>query len=378
MKTLLLPRSPIGQSLYAVLKSSGKLDARTIGKFLKLRRAFSPKQILPPEFYDYSGNRTGFGTATILGINSQKIPYVSFPGTKSVIVPATSELLENVTEEVRKRVTTPVSAEAATTREPPSSPTRGAGTQTGRQAKIKKRAMVLLHGWNGTGQDTWKEFPKLLEQDFPDDRILLYNYPTSLWGTVARKKYPTPAQIAEVFRTFLENELSDCDSVILLAHSLGGVIARKFLVDEIKEGRAETLTIRALILYGSPFNGSEWDGVVKALTSSSSQPAYVRADSEFLMELQADWSKHIACLDWEVGSTSQLAVPTYAVVGAQDTTVSERSASFYTNRIRKVMKDHQGLVKPKDKHDEVYKTTLTLLKKVTVDLSTPRTNKTCP
>lgn len=333
-----------------------KLGGLGAAKYVASLQAFPHRDVIPPEFYDYSGGKVAFGIESFRNIRTPKYPFAQIDGIDTCIMrpthPDFSRLVDGLgesrvlsTDDLRQHSNSIRTISAATS------------------------ALVLLHGWNGSGSHTWDKFPELLQEEFPDRQVMLYNYPTSLWSELGvYKRKPSPSQIAESFRTFLKNELADAEEIIVLAHSLGGIIAREYIVQEIKQGRATENRISALLLYGSPFDGTEWDGIIKWWSSHGSQVAKITADSEYLLNLQLDWSRHVAGIDWEVGQTAIMKVPTYAIVGVNDTVVSERSASFYANRIRKVIRDHQGLVKPVSENDEVFKTTLELLKWVPKDM----------
>lgn len=242
------------------------------------------------------------------------------------------------------------------------------GKITLRSNKAPKRdtALILIHGWNGRGRETWGKFPELLESLNKFD-VHLYNYPTGIATGLLDKfkklvgilSYPTPEEVARALKTTIDTEYSSYKAIYLLAHSLGGVIARDYVLKEIREGRKRGLRVAGMILYGSPFNGTEWDAVCKLLQ----QVVMLKADSDYLKKLQSDWNKHIAGLDWEVGAGVKSDLPTYAIVGARDGVVDRRSASFYANRIKTVMKTHVGLVKPGNNKDEVFLITKQLLLK---------------
>jgi|GEM_PF-6433069 len=236
---------------------------------------------------------------------------------------------------------------------------------------LKKEALFLVHGWSGNARETWGKFPDLLDSLGKYD-VYLYNYPTGLFPAPNRmlswfsgaKAVPTPRDISHAMKTTINEHLSRYKRFHILAHSMGGVIARDYVVNEIKKGRQSKLKVGGMILFGSPFDGTQWDAICELL---GGQLVRLSADSEYLLELQSDWSRHVSGIDWEIGRRARMQVPTYAIVGTQDDIVTEKSASLYANRVRRIMASHVDLVKPSGKSDTVFKATVSLLDKIEAD-----------
>jgi|HubBroStandDraft_6_1064221.scaffolds.fasta_scaffold264884_1 hypothetical protein len=52
------------------------------------------------------------------------------------------------------------------------------------------------------------------------------------------RKAPSIQELAAALRTEINNRYVEFGSVVLVCHSLGGLIARKYLLDEVKALRA--------------------------------------------------------------------------------------------------------------------------------------------
>ncbi|KAI8962531.1 Alpha/Beta hydrolase protein [Daldinia sp. FL1419] len=131
--------------------------------------------------------------------------------------------------------------------------------------------IVFLHGLRGDIEKTWTKegvlWPKdLLPQDIPESRIFLFGYDTSI-----TQRDPSRVANTEIHSdandlcTKLAAERSSTDTnerpIILVAHSLGGLVAAQVLVHGDQRAEASSAeiiakNIRGLIFLGTPFRGS--------------------------------------------------------------------------------------------------------------------------
>jgi predicted alpha/beta hydrolase family esterase len=84
-----------------------------------------------------------------------------------------------------------------------------------------------------------------------------FSYPTMLVRLIPffSRKMPTIQELAAALRTDINNRYADFGSVVLVCHSLGGLIARKYLLDEVKAKRE--LRVNGLVLFAVPNNGED-------------------------------------------------------------------------------------------------------------------------
>ncbi|KAL4947648.1 Alpha/Beta hydrolase protein [Aspergillus filifer] len=137
--------------------------------------------------------------------------------------------------------------------------------------RLTKASIVFLHGLRGNIKETWTKdkilWPKdILPQDVEKSRILLFGYDSGIThldqSQVQRTDIHSDADDlcarlgAERSRTKTENR-----PIILIAHSLGGLVAAQILVhgerrEEASNARAITKHVRGMIFLGTPFRGS--------------------------------------------------------------------------------------------------------------------------
>lgn len=205
---------------------------------------------------------------------------------------------------------------------------------------------IFIHGL-GSDKHAWGKFPNLIARDtdlsyFCD--IDEFSYPTSL-RTGIFAKIPRIELIAEGLASSIEHTHQKHFEVTLVCHSLGGLVARHYIVHMLKHQKK--CRVKHLYLYATPNNGAElakfgsrflpWNPHVRALGPKS----------EFIRRLNEDWN---------IFKANQHVKVTH-VIGGRDRIVSEESAkSYWGNDNCEVVadKDHFSIIKPDQRDDLSY------------------------
>ena len=225
---------------------------------------------------------------------------------------------------------------------------------------MSKSTVVFVHGLGGDPAATWGRFPELIAAD-PALTVCdtaSFSYPTSLFRFPFSKKYPKIQTLADALRTLLDVKYADRTDFILVCHSLGGLIGRRYLVDELK--RKAELRVRGLLLYAVPNDGAGLAKVASYVSWRHNQLRQLCRDSDLIRDLDYDW-----------GTTGIVdRVQVRYIVGALDNVVSERSArsSWGATNVDVVAdRGHVDIVKPRDAEDLPY----LILRQFAVSLLTP-------
>lgn len=151
-----------------------------------------------------------------------------------------------------------------------------------------KVAVVFLHGFSGDIEQTWGQFPRLLieNQAIKDWDLFSVGYTTSLTFDV-RGIWSAEADLSilsSLLCTILSHApLDRYQSLAIIAHSMGGLVAQRALVDDLNLAQR----IGHLVLFGTPSNG-----LVKAAWFKfwKRQIADMLPESHFLKDLRQRWT----------------------------------------------------------------------------------------
>lgn len=203
---------------------------------------------------------------------------------------------------------------------------------TGSQA-----AIVFIHGFLGDPSSTWRGFPGFLLEE-----PCLKNWDVFSFGYTTRARWdflgiweadPSISIVAGLLRTTAGlSPLDRYEALALVAHSMGGLLAQRSLVDQREFARR----VQFVLLFGTPSNG-----LVKALPGrvAKQQLNDMAVGSTFLGDLRKRWAELF-------GSGS----PFYfrAIAGETDQFVPPlTSHDPFPSEVREVVPgNHLSMVKP--------------------------------
>lgn len=185
--------------------------------------------------------------------------------------------------------------------------------------KKYNKVIVFVHGLGGA-VDTWGNFEKLISED-PELQwdVVFFTFPSPKLGIrlfpFIQFKYQPIQVLADALRTAIDEQLQAYDEVVLVGHSLGGLVIRKYILSEIHARR--TLRVSKVVLYAVPNDGSGLAAVSRELSiGTNGHVKQLCRNSEFLENLRTDWARV------DVSSQVEFTV----VVGGNDHIVTRASA----------------------------------------------------
>src|SRR3569833_1788052 len=132
--------------------------------------------------------------------------------------------------------------------------------------------IVVLHGLTGSATKTWLHIPSrgywprdLLKNDFPDARVLVFQYDadiTGIFSTASSSQLSDHAgnMLGDLARVREGTDTED-RSLIFVAHSLGGLVVQKALTlsraSPLQHIRQVEMNTAALLFLGTPHHGAE-------------------------------------------------------------------------------------------------------------------------
>ena len=207
---------------------------------------------------------------------------------------------------------------------------------------LKKEKLILfIHGFLG-GDNTWGNFENLLSKHekevFTSYDVKFFDYPT------AALKSPTIQTLARGLRTEINNRYLQYNEIILVCHSMGGLVAKQYLINEIKIHKSESLKVKKIIYYATPHLGTQLANYAKLVPNK--QIKQMARDSEFIDSINTDNAVY-KVEDY---------VCTKYVIAADDDVVEKSSAQAYYASIKSEMLlgfGHINCCKPSDDMEDI-------------------------
>ena len=217
-----------------------------------------------------------------------------------------------------------------------------------------KKLILFIHGLGGS-DETWGNFKTFIAKDssFDGFDVKFYGYRSSLIRSknvlsifskllsfiIPQQRLPKIQDVAELLKTEIEERYSSYHEIYLITHSMGGLVARKYLYDMLKS--KENLQVKKLMLYAVPNNGSDWAKFSKLYKHE--QIEQLDRDSDFIQHL----NKEVENINLEAY------MDVLYVIGKYDDVVNESSAKGYwgNTKVKALPNTHTDIVKPKDSDD---------------------------
>ena len=216
------------------------------------------------------------------------------------------------------------------------------------ERKNAATALVLLHGWNSGADTAWNNFPKIVCEDptLSDVDLFVVDYPTFLM-----RRQLSIAELGRWLRlNFFSDKLRDYAQIHVIAHSMGGPMARSVYLGEMLAGDSR---VRSIITIASPFLGAQIAGLARTLGISEDLTADMNPRSEFLKTLANGWT-----------DVRQKPV-TYCFTSPQDEIVSPESAKYQCDCTYDYPQwGHIDMVKPLLATDERYRMPIRALRNI--------------
>ncbi|SEP79880.1 esterase/lipase family protein [Nitrosomonas ureae] len=217
--------------------------------------------------------------------------------------------------------------------------------------------VIFVHGLGG-GISTWGAFPQLIKED-PSLKISIdfMEYPTPLfglkWSYFFQSEFQAIEDLAKSLRSIIENVSTEVQDIVLIGHSMGGLVVRKYLLEEIMAGRK--LKVSKALLYAVPNRGAKIALLIRFLCIHKNPHLWqLRQDSEFIMQLNDDWRRYKVNDEVDV----------ITVVAGNDKWVNKESAEGHfinLNSSQITGADHLSIVKPRIANDlsfQLFKNTI--------------------
>ncbi len=237
--------------------------------------------------------------------------------------------------------------------------------------------ILFVHGFTGS-VDTWNNpngssFPKLLSEDInisSNFDVACYEYYTRLLDLYAKgesvfkkvksifnsslpksQKNICIEEISNHLRTVIRFELSRYENIVVVAHSMGGLVTKELIVKDYQQ--FGTSKIKMFLSLAVPHQGADL-ATIGNLISKNIQISNLKSLSPFITQLNRNW----------MALESSKPITKY-FYGNKDSFVPRESAVSMDNEVLDIISlddDHITICKPDNADSLVFKATISLIK----------------
>ncbi|WP_433593881.1 effector-associated domain 2-containing protein [Nocardia sp. CA-145437] len=224
---------------------------------------------------------------------------------------------------------------------------------------MEKVVLVLVHGIDSDGH-SWDRLIELLDGDDKlrgNFSISNFEYPTGKAEWRSKRSFPNIAAIARGLATRLKETVPQDIPVVFAAHSQGGLVVQRYLVQELDAGRGEELRrVKRVLMFATPNSGSEYASMLRKIAGrfvSNAQEAELRPIAEQVTDTQNKLLDRVVNAAALTATTTPIPFEAYA--GLSDNVVKHTSATFVFPYRGALSGDHSSIIRPRDRESEVYR-----------------------
>jgi triacylglycerol esterase/lipase EstA (alpha/beta hydrolase family) len=208
--------------------------------------------------------------------------------------------------------------------------------------------ILFVHGLAGSRLGTWGNMLKVISSDesFREYNYDCYSFPTSLFRLPFSGRRAGVRELSEGLDTYINTYHREQENILLVGHSLGGIVARFYVLDQVRLKRASA--IKGIALYAVPNTGAGIAEIANAVSWRHGHLRQLCRGSDILEELNVEW----------IREKVENYVQAVYIVGSADAIVSRESGLAYIggkNTRTIVEHGHRSIVKPNSKNDIRYK-----------------------
>jgi hypothetical protein len=210
----------------------------------------------------------------------------------------------------------------------------------------------MVHGFNSSSDQAWGEFPRIIKSE-KDTAFLGFNVLRYGYGSAVCRNKVDISDRGDGLKSFLSDELKNYDGMIIMGHSLGGLVAMHGLIKLAKVHHPDLERIPvAVMTFGTPHigvQGAERLGQIGFLCTDKQAEA-AKVFDRSLDELRVDWESYFG------SNAPKYHVTIRTFYGPDDSFVYQASACGRFPGCEQVDgENHVMIVKPSDTNHLAYK-----------------------
>ncbi|WP_216912763.1 esterase/lipase family protein [Nocardia noduli] len=221
-----------------------------------------------------------------------------------------------------------------------------------------KVALVLVHGID-SGADAWDRMIALVRDDpdiHPWVQIENFVYPTGKLEWRPARTFPDIASVADSLRGRIERSLPAGMPIVFAAHSQGGLIVQRFLVQQLEAGRGvELRRVKSVLMFATPNLGSDYLEFLRRVARKlvdNAQEAELRLATREVVETLSKVTNRMVHAREVTATTVPIRFEAYA--GLSDNIVKPHSARAVFGSGGSIPGDHSEIIRPTSRDSDAY------------------------
>ncbi|WP_157528179.1 triacylglycerol lipase [Nocardia sp. NRRL S-836] len=219
--------------------------------------------------------------------------------------------------------------------------------------------VVFVHGLFSSPA-VWTPLASLiaLDPDLDDIDVKYFQYDSPVIRRWPTRRIPSIDTLGLRLRTWLSNNVSEGSQVVLISHSMGGLVVQNYLASEVAEGRAKDLQrISSVAMISCPNEGSEFLSLLRKMI-----PLWRQPQERSLRPLEKEIDKTRRIVLQYVAYTHKLTdnscpIPIWVYTAESDGIVTRKSAlsMFDSGYYGALPGDHSSVIQVTDQTHETYR-----------------------
>lgn len=206
---------------------------------------------------------------------------------------------------------------------------------------------IFVHGLGGSALGTWQQMLSIFASTESLTHVAFdcYAYPTSLLRIPFFSRRPGVRELANGLRTYINVHHPDKKKILLVGHSLGGLVVRQYILDVI--GTIEGRKLGAALLYAVPNSGAAWAYLSSGFSWNHIQAKQLSPSSDMIDNMNREWTRR---------DIENLLPVTY-VIGGLDAVVAKESSAWSQGADHEIVIEHghRTIVKPRSETETSFK-----------------------
>lgn len=209
---------------------------------------------------------------------------------------------------------------------------------------MPKVSIYCVHGLGGSPLQTWETLHQLFRQDTELQEcaeLAFFTFPTKIVRLPCHLRSLRIQDLADAMATDIAARYRTDDTILIVAHSLGGLVAKRYITNQLRHGHPNP--VKSVIFFATPHGGADIASLGTLLSWKHRHLVQLQRQSDLLEQLREDWASF---------ECERKLRPVY-VVGGQDTVVSRESSSGPSGARVELLADcsHSSVVRPNSAAD---------------------------